>query len=154
MAPSQKPVLITKGGYEEKKAELNQLRLIRVKAVEELSWARDMGDRSENAAYKSARIKLSDIDRKMRYLESVLRRAEVIEKRTDGAVGIGSTVTILMNGTEMEYTIVGGHESQIAQRKLSLFSPIGKSLMGRRQGDRVMVEIPSGRVEITILTVK
>lgn len=154
MVKRQKPILITEEGYNEKKIELDQLNEKRVKAVEELSWARDMGDRSENAAYKSARIKLSDIDRKVRYLESLLKRAQVVEKRSDGAVGIGSIATVQLDGREVVYTLVGGHESNLLAGKLSIFSPVGKALLGRRSGDRVSIQIPAGVLDITLLSVR
>jgi len=154
MVKRQKPILITEEGYNEKKIELDQLNEKRVKAVEELSWARDMGDRSENAAYKSARIKLSDIDRKVRYLESLLKRAQVVEKRSDGAVGIGSIATVQLDGREMVYTLVGSHESNLLAGKLSIFSPVGKALLGRRSGDRVSIQIPAGVLDITLLSVR
>ncbi len=154
MVKRQKPILITEEGYNEKKIELDQLNEKRVKAVEELSWARDMGDRSENAAYKSARIKLSDIDRKVRYLESLLKRAQVVEKRSDGAVGIGSIATVQLDGREIVYTLVGGHESNLLAGKLSIFSPVGKALLGRRSGDRVSIQIPAGVLDITLLSVR
>lgn len=134
--------------------ELELLNERRVKAVEELSWARDMGDRSENAAYKSARMKLSDIDRRIRYIESLLKRAQVVEKRSDGVVGIGSVVTVHLDEKKVVYTLVGGHESNLLEGKLSIFSPVGKALLGRRAGDWVRIHIPAGVLNVTLLSVK
>jgi len=124
-----------------------------VEAVKELVVARNMGDLSENGAYKAARFRLSGIDRRLRYLEGVLRRVVVTAKRTDGRVGIGSVVKV-NNGEEvMDLAIVDGHESDFMRGKISLYSPIGRALMGRKEGEKVEVETVKGKVEYLIMKV-
>jgi transcription elongation factor GreA len=145
---------MTQQGFDEKQQEHADLQKKRVEAVKELSVARDMGDRSENAAYKSARWKLSGIDRQLRYLKNLLRNATIVQPTTEGVVSIGSEVTVSVNGKSMTYTIVGGHESDLSKGRLSHVSPIGRALLGKREGDAVSISVPVGRVEYTVVRIK
>jgi len=145
-----KKILLTPEGLKEKEDERTLLKTQRVDAVKELVTARNMGDLSENGAYKAARFRLSGIDRRLRYIEGVLRRVTVIEKRTDGRVGIGSKVLVSEGKKNIELTIVDGHESDFMKGKISLYSPIGRALMGRRMGDKVEVIIIKGKVSYII----
>ena len=145
-----KKILLTPDGLKEKEEERTSLKTQRVDAVKDLVTARNMGDLSENGAYKAARFRLSGIDRRLRYIEGVLRRVTVIEKRTDGRVGIGSKVLVNDGEKDLELTIVDGHESDFMKGKISLYSPIGKALMGRRMGDKVEVFTIKGKVEYSI----
>ena len=83
-----KKILLTAEGLQEKEQERSELRASRIEAVKELQTARNMGDLSENGAYKAARFRLSGIDRRLRYIEGVLRRVVVSKKRSDGIIGI------------------------------------------------------------------
>jgi transcription elongation factor GreA len=148
-----KKILLTPEGLAEKEQERAALKAHRVEAVKELVTARNMGDLSENGAYKAARFRLSGIDRRLRYIEGVLRRVVVTEKRTDGRVGIGSCISVRNGEKEMELTIVDGHESDFMRGKISLYSPIGKALMGRKAGEKVEVVTINGKVEYVIVTV-
>jgi transcription elongation factor GreA len=145
-----KKILLTPEGLKEKEQEHVELKVQRAEALKELVTARNMGDLSENGAYKAARFRLSGIDRRLRYLEGVLRRVQVMEKRTDGRVGIGSKVKVQSGENEMEIEIVDGHESDFMRGKISLYSPIGKALMGRRMGEKVEVVTIKGKVEYLI----
>lgn len=145
-----KKVLLTHDGLKEKEEEREVLRKQRVEAVKELVTARNMGDLSENGAYKAARFRLSGIDRRVRYLENILRRVTVIEKRKDGRVGIGTEVLVNNGKSDLHLMIVDGHESDFMKGKISLYSPIGKALMGRKTGDNVEVTTIKGKVVYTI----
>ena len=149
-----KKILLTPEGLKEKELEKLDLQKQRVSAVQELVTARNMGDLSENGAYKAARFRLSGIDRRLRYIEGVLRRVVVAEIRTDGRVGIGSQLSVHTGEKDLELTIVDGHESDFMRGKISLYSPIGRALMGKRQGDEVEVTTPAGRSKFTITNVK
>lgn len=148
----KKTVKLTQEGFDEKNDELNVLKRERVGAVAELQRAREMGDLSENAAYKVARSKLSGIDRRIRFLESVLKRVQVLQKRTDGTAGIGSTIEIADDTQKMSITLVDGYESDIGKNKISIYSPIGRSVLGKRIGDVVEVHTPSGIKKYTLLS--
>jgi transcription elongation factor GreA len=149
----QKKILLTPEGLKEKELERNELKSSRVEAVKELVTARNMGDLSENGAYKAARFRLSGIDRRLRYIEGVLRRVLVIEKRTDGRVGIGSQVKVFDGKKNLELTIVDGHESDFMRGKISQYSPIGKAMMGRKAKDIVEAFTPVGLQKLQITNV-
>ena len=149
-----KKILLTPEGLKEKEQEKADLQTQRVSAVKELTTARNMGDLSENGAYKAARFRLSGIDRRLRYVEGVLRRVVVSEKRTDGRVGIGSFVIVNDGTKDVELTLVDGHESDFMRGKISFYSPIGKALMGRRADEKVEINTIKGRVIYTIKKVQ
>ncbi len=148
-----KKIHLTPEGLKEKEQERTELKLQRVEAVRELVTARNMGDLSENGAYKAARFRLSGIDRRLRYLEGVLRRVVVTEKRVDGRVGIGSQVKVNDGEKVLDLTIVDGHESDFMRGKISLYSPIGRALMGRRAGDEADIVTPGGKKTFQIIHV-
>jgi len=141
-----KKILLTAEGLKEKEEERAELKTQRESAVKELVTARNMGDLSENGAYKAARFRLSGIDRRIRYLDGVLRRVVVTEKRTDGRIGIGSSVVVNDGSKDLELQIVDGHESDFMRGKISLYSPIGKALMGRRMDEKVEIITIKGKV--------
>ena len=148
-----KKILLTHDGLKEKEDERDALRKQRVEAVKELVTARNMGDLSENGAYKAARFRLSGVDRRLRYLENVLRRVNVIEKRIDGKVGIGTEVLVNDGTRDLKLMIVDGHESDFMRGKISLYSPIGKALMGKKTGDKTEINTISGKRIYSIISV-
>jgi transcription elongation factor GreA len=145
-----KHILFTKDGYDALHKEYEELKATRPAAVQELRTASEMGDRSENAAYKVGRQKLSAIDRRLRYLEQTLRWAKIVESQNTEFVDIGCKVTVNDGKQTREFHIVGGHESDVMQGKISLFSPIGKTLIGKKVGDKVIVHVPAGQIHYTI----
>ena len=140
----------TREGYEKLQGEKAQLESQRVKAVAELKTAREMGDLSENAAYKVARMKLSSTDRRLKYINAVLKGAYVIKPLSKDVVEVGSLVTVENNAGTKVFQIVNSHESDVMSGKISYYSPIGKALVGRRINDKVEIETPSGRVSYVI----
>lgn len=149
----RKTIRLTQAGFDEKEKEIADLQKTRVEAVTDLQRAREMGDLSENAAYRAARSKLSRIDSRIRFLNKVMRDVVVVAKRTDGRIGIGSTAVIDMGGERKEITVVDGYESDFMRGKISGFSPIGRALLGKKEGEQVVVMTPSGRVEYMVLSV-
>ncbi|MFH0773417.1 MAG: transcription elongation factor GreA [bacterium] len=149
-----KKILLTPEGLKEKEQERNNLKTTRVEAVKELQTARNMGDLSENGAYKAARFRLSGIDRRLCYIEGVLKRVVVVEKRTDGWVGIGSHIMVNDGVTDLELTVVDSHESDFMKGKISLYSPIGRALIGRKAGEKVEVITIKGKVSYTVIQVQ
>jgi len=145
-----KKIILTPEGLKEKEEERKELRISRESAVKELQTARNMGDLSENGAYKAARSRLSGIDRRLRYIEGVLRRVVVVEKRKDGRVGIGSRVLVNDGRKDIQLTIVDSHESDFMRGKISLYSPIGKALVGRKSGETAEVMTIKGKVSYFI----
>ncbi len=148
-----KKIKFTKVGYEDLVKERDELDVKRVEAVKMLSTARDMGDRSENAAYKSARQTLSGIDRQLRFLNQKLRFAEIVQPRDDGVVDIGSTVVIDDGKGKKEWSIVGGYESDLSKGRISFYTPVGKALLGKRVNDVVQVRLPNNIFTIKLLEI-
>lgn len=144
------PILFTPAGFEKVQKEQVELLEKRKTAVKNLQTAREMGDLSENGAYKAARFELTSLDRRLRELARFIRFGKIVQSQNNGVVDIGSTVTIFDGKNRNEYSIVGGYESNPMQKKLSHISPVGRALLGKRKGDSVTVQIPTGTVIYTI----
>ena len=149
----KKPLLFTPQGFKKIEEELVELMIKRKGAVKELTIARDMGDRSENAAYKSARQKLSSIDRRVLHLKLSIRNAKIIEKTNRGVVEIGSTVQLKNNKEIQTYSIVGTLESDVSQGFISCMSPLGRNLIGKKKGEEVIFVTPSGIKKYTVVSI-
>lgn len=148
-------IRFTKEGYQKIQNEYQQLVVDRKDAVDALRSAREMGDLSENAAYKVARQRLSQTDSRIRHLKKLLVLGRITEAEFKGVVSFGTKVTVEMpNRTNSTYIIVEGYETDPACGKLSTSSPIGRALMGKKPGDRIEVKVPSGTISLRILKVE
>lgn len=136
---------LTADGHEAYTTELNQKLSHRPTVVAELSRARDLGDRSENAAYKVARSQLSALDRRIRFLQKLLHTARVVKPLNTNRVAIGLRVTFESEGEIRSYRIVDSVQSDLPRRDLSVRSPLGSALMHKQLGDRVTYETPRGQ---------
>ena len=152
MAQIPKAVHLTSEGLEELKRELNNLiESKRPEVVERVARARDFGDLTENSEYHQARDELSFIDGRIEELQELLAKAKLIDdKKKRQTVDLGCTVTIIGNGKSHTYTIVGEWEADPNQKKISHQSPLGKALVGKKQGDKVEIEAPAGKIVSTI----
>ncbi len=150
---------ITTEGYEKITEELNRLKKIdRPDIIKKIAEARSHGDLSENAEYHAARERQSFIEGRISNLEGIIADAQVIDpsKFSGDKVLFGATVTIMDINTDEEfiYKLVGEVESDPKNGKISVTSPIGRSLIGKNEGDEVRVETPSGIKEYEIIEVK
>lgn len=143
----------TKEGYKKLKRDYDLLVKERVVAVIDLQKARAMGDLSENGYYKSAKMKLSTIDRNLRRMTLLLEKSIIVEKASAATVGIGCSVTLLNDKTETTYHIVGDIEADPINKKISLLSPFGKAVLGKKVGDKVLVVTPSGTKTYSVLRI-
>lgn len=143
----------TKDGYEEFKLEMENLLKKRPEVVTELARARDLGDRSENAAYKSARWELSKMDGRLRFLRKLLENGKVMHPSQTEFVEVGSVVRVKVNSHEVTYLIVGEHEANPMKKKLSYRSPVGSALFKKKAGAKVLVATPGGDAEYEILEI-
>lgn len=146
-------IQFTKEGLAKLKSELAELGRKREPTVERLQVAREMGDLSENAAYKAARFELSDIDRNIRRLENLIKHAVVVDSTHSGTAGFGSRVVLAKDGREVEYQLVSKHESDPASRKLAMESPLGAAIMGKKAGEDILVRAPAGEMKYRIVKV-
>lgn len=152
-----KEVFLTAEGLAELKKELDYLKLEKRPAViESLKDAREQGDLSENAEYDAARTAQAEVEAKIQELEEILDVAKVVEAKNDGAVSIGSQVTILYVDDKEEevYHIVGSMEVDPLNNKISNESPIAKAIMNKKVGDIVTVVSPNGEYSVKIIEIK
>lgn len=144
---------ITQEGLDKLKEDLKKYQALRPEAVLNLKTAREMGDLSENAAYHAARQRLSQIDYHIRTFTYQIKMSQVVNSISNGTVQIGSSVIIDDGKGKKEFHIVGGYESDPNQGKISVFSPIGKALLGKKTGEEVKVQIPAGEIVYIIKSV-
>ena len=143
-------------GFERLKAELERLRREeRPRITKAIAEARSHGDLAENAEYHAAREKQSFIEGRIHELEMKLGQAEVIEPQADGdRVTFGSTVRLQDgDGREVCYWIVGSDEAEPAKGKISIMSPLARTLIGKEVGQTVTAQLPGGKKTYEILAV-
>ena len=148
----------TAEGLKKLREELNYLKDVeRPKASQAIAEARDKGDLSENAEYDAAKEAQGLHELKISKLEESISNARVIDEseiNTD-KVSILSKVKVLNLSfdKEFEYTIVSEEESDLQQGKISVQSPIGKGLLGKKKGEEVSIDVPSGELKFKILNI-
>jgi len=150
---------MTPQGYQKLKEELdNLLKVLRPENVRAIAEARAHGDLSENAEYHAAKERQSFIEGRIQELQNKVARADVIDpaKINHDRVAFGATVTVLDVDTneEKKYKIVGVDEADIKAGKLSVHSPMAKSLIGKSEGDEVTVKAPARTIEYEILEIR
>jgi transcription elongation factor GreA len=158
MANNQ-PIYLTADGLRKVKEELEYLTTTRRREVAQMiAEAKAEGDISENAGYDEAKTAQGFLEGRIRELEIILKNAKVIAEDTTspGVVSLGRTVIVREAGSdyEEEYTIVGPPEADPSAGRISNESPMGKSLLGRRIGDKAVVESPGGEIVFEIVRVK
>ena len=149
MATQDARVPMTYQGHQRLLEEIKRLKSVeRPKLVREIEEARDHGDISENAEFHAAKERQSLLDVQIREIEDKLARAQVIEvsKLSGDKVVFGATVTLADGdtGDKVVYQIVGDHETEPKNGKISISSPIARALIGRSEGDEVQVRTPTG----------
>jgi len=149
---------ITKEGYNVLMKELKFLKeKERPKIIKEIGEARGHGDISENAEYEAAKDKQGILEARIKDLEYRLSMAEIIDPSTlsHDRIAFGATVRLLNVETDEEqtYQLVGPDESDVAQKKISVYSPLGHALLGKQVDDSVMVKAPKGVIEYEVLEI-
>lgn len=150
--------VVSAEGMRKLEEELQYLSTIRrAEVAEQIAVARGFGDLSENAEYDDAKNEQSRLEAQILELENTLRTAIVIDesKISTDSVNIGTTVRIHDSDMdeEEEYTIVGARESDPNSNKISNESPLGAALLGKKKGDRVKVQVPSGIIDVKIVDI-
>lgn len=144
------PVPFTKVGYEQLSQRQTELLLKREEVLIALQRAREMGDLSENGAYTAARFELGNVDRELKRLEYHIKYGQVMAATSFDKVGFGNIVTVEIGGKEYTYTLVGTQESDPKKAMISLESPIGIALMGKRVGEKAVVVMPDRQIEYLV----
>ena len=149
-------VPMTIGGAERLRAELNELKTVKRPAIiQAIAEAREHGDLKENAEYHAARGQQGFCEGRIKEIEGKLADSEIIDVTQIPATGkviFGATVTLLNLDTDssMRYQIVGEDEADVKAGKISVASPIARAIMGKEEGDEVVVKAPSGEIEYEI----
>lgn len=154
---NEEPIEMTAEGLAALRADLERLEADVPDLVKAISVAREDKDFRENAPLEAAREALAFNETRRREITAILRRAVAAGDAggDDGRSTIGSTVRVtrLDNGREVAYVLVSAREANAADRKISVESPVGKGLLGRRPGDEVTVSAPSGAVQFRVTAV-
>ncbi len=158
MADDHGSVPMTARGHQQLLEDLQRLKSVeRPKNVRDIEEARAHGDLSENAEYHAAKDRQSLLDVQIRELEDRIARAQVIDisKLSGDKIVFGATVKLVDDDTDEDvvYQIVGEHESEPKEGRISLGSPVARSLIGRRVGDLVEVRTPAGVRNFEVLDV-
>ena len=156
--PGARKVHITPEGAKKLQEELEHLwRVERPRVTREVAAAAALGDRSENAEYIYGKKRLREIDRRIQFLR---KRFDVLVVVQPGEVAkdrayFGAWVTLEDEaGEELCYRLVGPDESDVPSGKISVESPLGRTLMGKRSGDEISVDRPAGRASYTVLEIR
>ena len=149
---------MTRAGNTALDRELKLLKSVeRPAVIKSIAEAREHGDLSENAEYHAAREKQSFIEGRIKEIESLLSRAEVIDTaKLSGTIKFGATVTLVDEESEEEktYQIVGEAEADIERGLLNIRSPLARALIGKDEGDSVEVRTPGGDRSYEVLSIR
>lgn len=147
---------VTVEGLEKLNEELKKLRTVdRQVTVKRMAAARELGDLSENADYHDAREQLAFIEGRIQELEQTIKHAQVVTAKAGGSevIQIGSKVVLQMDKQSVSYELVGANEGDPAAGKLSMESPVGSALIGRKAKEQVSVATPGGTIQYIITSV-
>jgi transcription elongation factor GreA len=151
-------IYLSQEGYDNLKTELQTLKSVdRPRVINQISEARDKGDLSENAEYDAAKEAQGLLEARISKLENDVANARVLahEDMDTSTVHLLTKVTIknTANGMEMTYAIVSEAEADLAAKKISVTSPIGKGLLGKAVGDIADIEVPNGIIHFEIVKI-
>ncbi len=154
-----KEVILTPGGLEKLKEEIEILSTVKRREVaERIKQAREFGDIAENSEYDDAKNEQAMVEHRIALLEERLANARVIaeDEITSDVVSIGTKVRLkdIDANETVEYTIVGSAEADPSDYKLSNESPVGKAILGRKKGETVEVTAPRGALKFKIMEIK
>ncbi len=151
--PKQDPIPLSPEKYSQLEKEVVRLTAERDAASERVKVAREMGDLSENGAYHYGKQELASYSRQLQQVQFLLKYGVVTTSSGSGQVEFGSVVTVSDGKKERIYSIVSQYESDPYTGKLSVESPIGLALLGKRVGDVVTITVPAGIITYTILKI-
>lgn len=156
---SEKPVYLTRDGRAKLEAELEELTTNgRKEAAARINAAKELGDISESGEYEDAKNQQAHLEGRIREVKAILARAQLIDEENgqSNEVRVGSKVTVRVEGEDEDETwsIVGSAEAKPREGKISNESPLGASLLGKRKGQKVAVQTPSGQMKLTIVKIQ
>lgn len=152
----KKEFYLTPEGADKLREELDDLvKNKRKEVAKALKEAREFGDLSENASWDDAKDRQAFIEGRISEIENILKNAKIIEESGTGdVVAVGSTVHVELEDGTQQFQIVGSTEADLESGKISNESPIGRALLGKKPGEQIEVEIPTGTVVYKIIKIK
>lgn len=142
-------------GLQSMKDELQErIKVSRPDIAQKIHDAKEMGDLSENFAYHEAKEQQAQNETRIVQLQEMIANAVVVEERSGGKIGLGSTFVAEVKGAEKTFEIVGENEANPIAGKISNVSPLGSAFLGANEGDLIDIETPGGLVTYTIIKVK
>ncbi len=148
------PVLLTAEGLEKLKRDLESARARRREAAERMKEAAQPGDIEDNPEFEQAKEDVAALDNRIYELEEMIGRAKIIEEHHGNVIEPGSTIEVEdEDGQTESWHLVGAVESDPSAGRISIDSPVGRALLGRRKGDSVTVNAPSGVVQFKVKAV-
>ncbi len=151
-----KTTYISKDGLDKLRQELDEMLAVRRPEVaQRIHDAKEHGDLSENAEYEDAKNEQAFVEGRIQALESMIKNATLIDEHTStDHVQIGSTVKVTGEDGEETFMIVGSAEAKPSDGRISNESPVGRALLGRKKGDKVVVQVPAGDFSYKILEIR
>jgi transcription elongation factor GreA len=148
---------ISQEGYKLMKKELESLKKQRPEVSEAIRLAREEGDLKENGGYHAARERQGLMEARINFIESRMHKYNVIDMKTLGGdkISFGATVELedVDSGEKKLYTLLGPDETGFCKGSVSILSPVGQALLGKSEGDEVVIMVPRGRVEYEVLSI-
>ena len=149
------PVLLTAEGLNRLKQELDVVRERRLEAADRMKEAAQPGDIEDNPEFEQAKEEVARLDDRIYELQEMIGRAQIIEGKASSVAQPGSTIDIVDgDGETMTYHLVGAVEADPGAGRISVESPVGRALVGKRQGDTVSVSVPQGTIQLTVKAVR
>lgn len=149
---------ISQQGYQNLEKELDRLKKERPAVIQAIKEAREEGDLKENAGYDAARERQGMLEARINYIESRMAQFNIIDITTlsgDKAI-FGATVTVedIDSGERKEFTLLGPDEADYTKGSISIQSPVGRALLGKKVGDELTVDVPRGRINYEIIDIQ
>jgi len=154
---AKEEVVLTQDGHDQLTAELEELKGTKRREIAaRLKQAISYGDLKENGEYHAAKNDQAFMETRIKQIEAMLRVATIAKAESTSVVGIGSTVVLYDQEYDenVEYTIVGQSEADVANCKISYESPLGKTILGKKVNDIINVDAPIGTIEYKLLEIK
>ncbi len=146
---------ISASALAELKKELEmRIKVLRPEIALKIADAREMGDLSENFAYHETREQQGLNETRISEIQQMLLSVVVVDAQHGGSIALGSTFVVSIKGQEKTFSLVGESEANPIEGRISNMSPLGMAFIGRKEGDVVKAEVPSGTMEYTIVKVK
>jgi len=143
---NNKPTYLSRDGLQKLRAELEEMTTVkRPEIANRIHDAKEHGDLSENAEYEDAKNEQAFVEGRIQTLEALIKNATLIdENHSTDHVQIGSTVSVESDDGKETFTIVGSAEAKPGEGRISNESPVGRSLLGHKKGEKIVVKVPAG----------